>query len=171
MGLTIAAIVCAYNESRLLPACLYSLRAQTRPPDDILVIDNASTDPTGAVALREVVDLYGQTGRFDVIAITDHILMKRDLLALLRGSVNAVGRTVGEDLALDAAAGLDRQHAVEAVGVPVAGVLEPDAPVPHGHRALIDGGHIVGDLDRVLQLVPEDGGALPAGIAAIDEDP
>jgi predicted metal-dependent phosphoesterase TrpH len=27
------------------------------------------------------VDLYGQTGRFDVIAITDHILMKRDLLA------------------------------------------------------------------------------------------
>jgi predicted metal-dependent phosphoesterase TrpH len=27
-----------------------------------------------------VVDLYGRTGRFDVIAITDHILMKRDLL-------------------------------------------------------------------------------------------
>jgi predicted metal-dependent phosphoesterase TrpH len=26
------------------------------------------------------VDLYGQTGRFDVIAITDHILMRRDLL-------------------------------------------------------------------------------------------
>jgi hypothetical protein len=36
MGLTIATIVCAYNESRLLPGCLYSLRAQTRPPDDIL---------------------------------------------------------------------------------------------------------------------------------------
>jgi glycosyltransferase involved in cell wall biosynthesis len=50
MGLTIGTIVCAYNESRLLPACLYSLRAQTRPPDDILVIDNASTDETGAVA-------------------------------------------------------------------------------------------------------------------------
>ena len=30
--------------------CLYSLRAQTRPPDDILVINNASTDETGAVA-------------------------------------------------------------------------------------------------------------------------
>jgi glycosyltransferase involved in cell wall biosynthesis len=50
MGLTIATIVCAYNESRLLAGCLYSLRAQTRPPDDILVIDNASTDETGAVA-------------------------------------------------------------------------------------------------------------------------
>ena len=31
--------------------------------------------------LREVVDLYGETGCFDVIAITDHILMKHDLLA------------------------------------------------------------------------------------------
>jgi len=35
----------------------------------------------GTLSIREVVDLYGQTGRFDVIAITDHILMKRDLLA------------------------------------------------------------------------------------------
>jgi glycosyltransferase involved in cell wall biosynthesis len=50
MGLTITTIVCAYNESRLLGACLYSLRAQTRPPDEILVINNASTDETGAVA-------------------------------------------------------------------------------------------------------------------------
>jgi glycosyltransferase involved in cell wall biosynthesis len=31
MSLTITTIVCAYNERRLLPACLYSLRAQTRP--------------------------------------------------------------------------------------------------------------------------------------------
>src|SRR5688572_22471173 len=35
----------------------------------------------GRLSLRDVIDLYGQTGRFDVIAITDHILMKRDLLA------------------------------------------------------------------------------------------
>ena len=34
----------------------------------------------GRVSVREVVDLYGQTGRFDVVAITDHILMTRDLL-------------------------------------------------------------------------------------------
>jgi predicted metal-dependent phosphoesterase TrpH len=34
----------------------------------------------GRLSIREVVDLYGQTGRFDVIAITDHILMKNDLL-------------------------------------------------------------------------------------------
>ena len=35
----------------------------------------------GRLSIREVVDLYGQTGRFDVIAITDHILMRKDLLA------------------------------------------------------------------------------------------
>jgi predicted metal-dependent phosphoesterase TrpH len=34
----------------------------------------------GRLSIREVVDLYGQTGKFDVIAITDHILMKRDML-------------------------------------------------------------------------------------------
>jgi len=35
----------------------------------------------GRLSLRDTIDLYGRTGRFDVIAITDHILMKKDLLA------------------------------------------------------------------------------------------
>ncbi len=35
----------------------------------------------GHLSIREVVDLYGRTERFDVIAITDHILMERDLIA------------------------------------------------------------------------------------------
>jgi len=35
----------------------------------------------GRLSIRDVVDLYGETRRFDVIAITDHILMRRDLLA------------------------------------------------------------------------------------------
>jgi len=48
--MTISTIVCAHNEAHYFPTCLYSLRAQTRPPDDIVVIDNASTDQTGAVA-------------------------------------------------------------------------------------------------------------------------
>jgi glycosyltransferase involved in cell wall biosynthesis len=48
--LTIAVVVCAHNESRLIPACLHSLRAQTRAPDEVLVVDNASTDDTASVA-------------------------------------------------------------------------------------------------------------------------
>lgn len=35
----------------------------------------------GRLTVADVVDLYGRTGAFDVIAITDHILMKKDLLA------------------------------------------------------------------------------------------
>lgn len=50
MALTISVIVCAYNEAAYLPACLHSLLAQTRPPDEILVVDNASTDRTGELA-------------------------------------------------------------------------------------------------------------------------
>ncbi len=52
MTLRISVIVCAHNEAQYLPACLYSLLAQTRRPDEILVVNNASTDETRAVALQ-----------------------------------------------------------------------------------------------------------------------
>jgi glycosyltransferase involved in cell wall biosynthesis len=50
MALKISVIVCAHNEANYLPACLYSLLAQTRAADELLVINNASTDETRAVA-------------------------------------------------------------------------------------------------------------------------
>jgi glycosyltransferase involved in cell wall biosynthesis len=49
-GLTFTVIVCAFNEERYLPACLHSLLIQSRPADEIIVINNASTDGTAAVA-------------------------------------------------------------------------------------------------------------------------
>src|SRR5262245_49266522 len=45
----------------------------------------------GRMSIREVIDRYGETRRFDVIAITDHILMKRDLLARA-GKLASLGR-------------------------------------------------------------------------------
>jgi glycosyltransferase involved in cell wall biosynthesis len=48
---TISVIVCAHNEERYLGACLISLTAQTRLPDEILVINNASTDRTARAAM------------------------------------------------------------------------------------------------------------------------
>lgn len=45
----------------------------------------------GSLTVAEVVDLYGSTGKFDVIAITDHILMKKDLLARV-GRIATLGR-------------------------------------------------------------------------------
>ena len=48
--MTISVIVCAHNEARYLPACLHSVLAQSRLPDELLVINNASTDETSLVA-------------------------------------------------------------------------------------------------------------------------
>ena len=50
MTLRLSVIVCAHNEAAYLAACLHSLLAQSRIPDEILVINNASTDATRAVA-------------------------------------------------------------------------------------------------------------------------
>jgi glycosyltransferase involved in cell wall biosynthesis len=52
VALRFSVIVCAHNEARYLSACLHSLLAQSRPPDEIVVINNASTDETRAVAER-----------------------------------------------------------------------------------------------------------------------
>lgn len=50
---TISVIVCAYNEEHYLGPCLQSLRSQSRPPNETIVIDNASSDRTGDVARNE----------------------------------------------------------------------------------------------------------------------
>jgi glycosyltransferase involved in cell wall biosynthesis len=50
--LRISVVVCAYNEERYLAACLHSILAQTRPPDEVVVVNNASTDATAAIAER-----------------------------------------------------------------------------------------------------------------------
>jgi glycosyltransferase involved in cell wall biosynthesis len=48
----IAVIVCAHDEAAFIAACLHSLLAQTRLPDEIVVVDNASRDATAAIASR-----------------------------------------------------------------------------------------------------------------------
>lgn len=45
----ITVIVPAFNEEKLIRACLDSLAAQSSLPDEILVVDNASTDRTAAI--------------------------------------------------------------------------------------------------------------------------
>ena len=46
----VSAIICAYNEEKMLPGALHSLFAQTRIPDEVLVVNNASTDRTREIA-------------------------------------------------------------------------------------------------------------------------
>jgi len=50
------AMVVTYNRRALLDACLRALAAQTRPPDHVLVVDNASTDGTPDMVRDEFPD-------------------------------------------------------------------------------------------------------------------
>jgi GT2 family glycosyltransferase len=49
---TVCAVVVTYNRHDLLAECLDRVQRQSRPPDHVLVVDNASTDETPAMLKR-----------------------------------------------------------------------------------------------------------------------
>jgi hypothetical protein len=51
-ALTISLVLVTRNRARLLERCLNSVRAQLRPPDELVVVDNGSTDETAEVVRR-----------------------------------------------------------------------------------------------------------------------
>ncbi len=53
----VSAIIPTWNRADLLTSILKNLKAQTRPPDQIVVVDNGSTDITQLVAREFAVDL------------------------------------------------------------------------------------------------------------------
>lgn len=71
-GQTVCAVVVTYERRELLRECLSALEAQTRPPDRVLVVDNASRDGTsgmvredfGSVDLLPLAENLGGAGGF-----------------------------------------------------------------------------------------------------------
>lgn len=62
--MSFSAVVVSYNRTELLKKCLYALEHQTRPLDEIIVIDNGSTDGAAEYVEREHPDLtLFRTGR------------------------------------------------------------------------------------------------------------
>lgn len=49
---TISVVVPAFNEEKYLPRCLLSLKKQTYPPLEIIVVDNNSSDKTAQIAKK-----------------------------------------------------------------------------------------------------------------------
>jgi GT2 family glycosyltransferase len=49
----VAVVVVTWNAERFVRACLASLRALSRPPEEVVVVDNASSDATAAIVRDE----------------------------------------------------------------------------------------------------------------------
>jgi GT2 family glycosyltransferase len=113
----VVAVVVTWNRVKLLTECLTMLRAQTRPPDVVVVVDNASTDGTGdmiraqfpevdvlrlvrnaggaggfSAGLAEAVDSHGA----DLVwAMDDDTIPTQSALAQLLASFTAYGPGLG----------------------------------------------------------------------------
>jgi len=57
----VSVVLCTYNGAQYLPAQLQSYRDQTRPPDELIVVDDRSTDTT-----RQIVSDFAQQASFEV---------------------------------------------------------------------------------------------------------
>ncbi len=59
---TLTVLICARNERLVLPACLRALRAQTDPADEIIILDDGSTDAMADWVTQEFAVKYEARG-------------------------------------------------------------------------------------------------------------
>ena len=115
----ISVIIPAYNREKLLPQTLESLLRQTLPAEEIIVVDDGSTDRTAAVA-----ESFGEPVR--VI----HQENSGPAAARNRGFLESLGEFIhffdSDDLALP------NKHEVQMKALQES---EPTLPMDHGSRA------------------------------------
>lgn len=86
----ISVVIPAYNEEKLLPRTLASLKRQTRPPDEIIVLNASSTDATEEVSRRAGADVVtlpkrtiGYSRQQGILRATGDIVLQTDADAQL----------------------------------------------------------------------------------------
>lgn len=88
----ISVIIPSFNEEKLLPACLASLKNQTFPKEkfEIIVIDNNSTDATAKIAQAAGVAVYTYTEKQGVSAARQFGVKKAkaELIAFTDSDIN-----------------------------------------------------------------------------------
>jgi N-acetylglucosaminyl-diphospho-decaprenol L-rhamnosyltransferase len=111
--MTVAAVIPHWNRRDLLQSLITSLRAQTRPPDEIIVVDNGSTDDSAALAESmgaRVVRLAKNWG-FAVAVNRGIELARTDWVAILNNDV-----TLAPDWIEKLLSGAERANAWFAAG-------------------------------------------------------
>ena len=61
LAVRVTVVIPCRNDAGFLDACLTALAAQTRPADRVVVVDNASTDASAAVARRHGADIVSES--------------------------------------------------------------------------------------------------------------
>lgn len=82
---TVSIIIVNYNGGKVLPRCLDALKAQVRQPDEVLVVDNGSTDGSG-----EMVKQYAPIRLKELGSNTGFAMANNRGIAAVRGDYVAL---------------------------------------------------------------------------------
>jgi len=123
-GMRISVGMCTFNGAEFLPGQLESIAQQTRPPDELIICDDASTDAT-----RDVLQLFAQNSQFPV-----SLYFSDENVGSVKNFERATGLCTGDVIALsdqDDVWRADKLQLIEQAfaGNPKAGIVFSDAEI------------------------------------------